>query len=76
MYYNYTIDAVQFDNLQQKLLSFDNRFRSDSTDENQLIFLGVAGNGKSIEINRRIRTIYPGSEEITIGRVYLDLEQA
>ncbi len=76
MYYNYTIDAVQFDNLQQKLLSFDNRFRSDSTDENPLIFLGVAGNGKSIEINRRIRTIYPGSEEITIGRVYLDLEQA
>ncbi|MBO5072866.1 MAG: hypothetical protein J6C32_07865, partial [Eubacterium sp.] len=52
------------------------RFYSDSPNEYPLLMLGVAGNGKSIEINRRINEILPGAGEFEFNRICFDLEDA
>ncbi len=54
LYYQYTVDAIQFETIQDQLKRFNARFYSDGPNEYPLLMLGVAGNGKSIEINRRI----------------------
>lgn len=76
LYYQYTVDHIQFEELQERLKKFNSRFCSDSPNEYPLFMLGVAGNGKSIEINRQIRNITSGESEFEIGKVYFDLEIA
>lgn len=55
LYYQYTVDSEQFKRMKIRLSEFDSRFSSSSPNEYPLLMLGVAGNGKSIDINRRIR---------------------
>lgn len=76
LYYNYTVDRIQFNELQERLRRFKYRFCSDSPNEYPLLILGVAGNGKSIEINKEIRGITEGDSEFECGRAYLELEEA
>lgn len=75
LYYQYTVDSLQFEALQERLRRFDSRFYSNSPNEYPLLMLGVAGNGKSIEINRRIRETYEEGK-FESGRAYFDLEDA
>lgn len=67
---------IQFEELKEKLKRFNSRFRSDSPNEYPLLMLGVAGNGKSIDVNKRIREITTGETEFERGRSYIDLEDA
>lgn len=76
LYYQYTVDLEQYQEIETRLENFNKRFYSDAQDEYPLLMLGVAGNGKSIEVNRRIREITDGETEFECGRVYLDLEIA
>lgn len=76
MYYQYTVDYIQFEELKNRLKRFNLRFQSDSPNEYPLLLLGVAGNGKSIEVNKRIREITSGETEYECGRSYIDLEDA
>lgn len=76
LYYRYTVDYIQFKELKNRLLRFKSRLYSDSPNEYPLLILGVAGNGKSIEVNRQIREVASGESDLELGRVYLDLEEA
>lgn len=76
LYYQYTVDFEQYKEIEARLKNFNKRFSSNMQDEYPLLMLGVAGNGKSIEINRRIREITDGESEFECGRAYLDLEVA
>lgn len=76
LYYQYTVDFEQFKEIHERLENFDSRFSSDLPSEYPLLMLGVAGNGKSIEVNRRIREITHGKTEFECGRAYFDLEDA
>lgn len=76
LYYQYTVDYIQFKTLKERLESFNARFCSNSPNEYPLLMLGVAGNGKSIEINRRIREIASAETEFESSRMYFDLEDA
>jgi len=76
LYYQYTVDHIQFEELQDRLKKFNSRFYSNSPNEYPLFMLGVAGNGKSIEINRQIRKITSGESEYEPEKVYFDLEDA
>lgn len=74
LYYQYTVDSIQFEELKNRLKRFNARFSSNAPDEYPLLLLGVAGNGKSIEINRRIQEIATG--ELECCKIYIDLENA
>lgn len=76
LYYQYTVDYMQFEELQKRLRRFNLRFCSDSPDEYPLLMLGVAGNGKSIDVNKRIREITAGESDFECGSSYIDLEDA
>lgn len=76
LYYQYTVDNIQFEALRERLKQFNNRFNSDSPNEYPLLMLGVAGNGKSIEVNRLIRKYTIGENEFELDRVYFDLEDS
>jgi hypothetical protein len=76
LYYKYTVDYIQFEELKNRLMRFRSRLCSNSPNEYPLLILGVAGNGKSIEINREIRELTNGESEVECGRAYLDLEEA
>lgn len=78
LYYQYTVDRIQFETLKEQLEKFDSRFYSDSPNEYPLLMLGVAGNGKSIEINRRIHEAMSeeSESEFNLGKAYFDLEDA
>lgn len=76
LYYQYTVDYIQFEELQDRLKNFNSRFYSDSPNEYPLFMLGVAGNGKSIEINRQIRNLTHGESEYEPGKICFDLEDA
>lgn len=47
LYYQYTVDNIQFEELKERLRTFNARFCSNSPNEYPLLMLGVAGNGKS-----------------------------
>lgn len=70
LYYQYTDDFFQFKKMQMRLEKFEENFSSSSPNNCPLIMLGVAGNGKSIEINRKTRNIE------SYKKVYLDLEES
>lgn len=76
LYYQYTVDYIQFDELKNRLVRFKTRLSSNSPNEYPLLMLGVAGNGKSIEVNKRIRELTLGESEFECGRAYMDLEEA
>lgn len=76
LYYQYTVDFEQFKEIKKRSNNFASRFSSDLPQEYPLLMLGVAGNGKSIEVNRRIRAMTCGKTEFECGRAYLDLENA
>lgn len=76
LYYQYTVDFMQFKELKNRLKEFNSRFCSDSPNEYPLLMLGVAGNGKSIEVNRLIREMTFGENEFECGKAYFDLEEA
>lgn len=76
LYYQYSVDFEQFNSLQKQLADFNARFESDLQNQYPLLILGVAGNGKSIEVNRRIREITSGNTEYECGRAYINLEDA
>lgn len=76
LYYQYTVDYIQFEELQNRLRQFNKRFKSNSPNEYPLLMLGVAGNGKSIEVNKRIRELTSGESDFECGRAYIDLEDA
>lgn len=76
LYYQYTVNNEQFKEAQARLEEFNSRFHSNSQNEYPLLMLGVAGNGKSIDVNRRIREVTAGEKEVECGRLYLDLEDA
>lgn len=76
LYYQYTMDSVQFRSIREMMKQFETRFCSDSPNEYPLLMLGVAGNGKSIEANRRIREVASSKNGNECGSIYLDLEQA
>lgn len=76
LYYNYTVDAIQFKELKSRLAQFESRLCSDSPNEYPLLMLGVAGNGKSIEVNRQLREMTSGEADFECGKVYLDLENS
>lgn len=76
MYYQYTIDFEEFVNTKERLQDFNSRFDSDAPHQYPLLMFGVAGNGKSIEVNRRI---YEKALDLSgngFGYVYIDLENA
>ena len=74
LYYQYTVSFEQFENAQKRLAEFDSRFKSDVIFQSPLLMLGVAGNGKSIEINRRIHEVNKVHGDLS--QVYIDLENA
>lgn len=74
LYYQYTTNQIQFKELKDRYERFVARFFSDSPNEYPLLMLGVAGNGKSIEVNRHIHEIISGTTEYESDKVYLDLE--
>lgn len=76
LYYQYTIDYEQFKSLQNRLKEFDSRFYSDLPYSFPLLMLGVAGNGKSIEVNRYIREAQAWESDSGCGKSYFDLEEA
>lgn len=76
MYYQYSVDVGQFRDIKAQLNDFNSRFLSDSPNQYPLIMLGVAGNGKSIEINKRIYKIHPERPKHVPGKIYIDLEEA
>lgn len=76
LYYQYTVDNVQFKSLKNQLSEFNKRFSSDKQHEYPLFMIGVAGNGKSIEINRKIREVTNGEYDFECGRAYFNLEDA
>ncbi len=76
LYYQYTVDYIQFETIKDRLKRFNSRFCSNSPNEYPLLMLGVAGNGKSIEINRRIREIKSETTEFDSSRMYFDLEDS
>ncbi len=76
LYYQYTVDYIQFESIKERLKRFNSRFYSNSPNEYPLLMLGVAGNGKSIEINRRIREIKSETTELDSSRMYFDLEDS
>ncbi len=76
LYYQYTVDHIQFKMIKEKSKIFNSRFRSNSPNEYPLLMLGVAGNGKSIEINRLIRQTKSEDFEFECGSVYFDLEES
>ena len=75
LYYQYTVDSIQFEAIQERLNRFNSRFYSNSPNEYPLLMLGVAGNGKSIEINRRIRETYEDAG-VEANSICFDLEDA
>lgn len=76
LYYQYTVDYIQFKVLKDRLEKFVSRLSSNSPNEYPLLMLGVAGNGKSIEINRQIYKLTYEQTEFGAGRMYFDLEDA
>lgn len=72
MHYQYSVDFEQFKIAKERLQDFNSRFNSDAPHQYPLLILGVAGNGKSIEINRRILSTYEKGFE----RIYIDLEDS
>lgn len=75
LYYQYTANKVQLASIKDRIKQFDLRFFSNARNEYPLLVLGVAGNGKSIEANRRIRDIKK-DYGIESNSVYFDLESA
>ena len=75
LYYQYTADYEQFKSAQSRLKKFNRRFFSDLPDESPLLILGVAGNGKSIEVTRRIWN-YTINSQTQMGNTYINLEYA
>lgn len=73
LYCNYTVNSEQFYHIKECSRKFFLRFNSDVPNEHPLYMLGVAGNGKSIEVNRRIREIIHDETKFESGRVYIDL---
>ncbi len=76
LFYQYTVDRIQFNDIKERFKKFNSRFSSNSPNEYPLLMLGVAGNGKSIEINRLIRSVTSGDNEFECDRAYFDLEDA
>lgn len=73
LYYQYAVDYIQFQELQARLQKFNARFCSDAPNEYPLFVIGVAGNGKSIELNRHIYEIISDKKGSSI---YFDLEKS
>lgn len=76
LYYEYSVDMERFKEAKGRLLEFNRRFQSDSTNESILLMIGVAGNGKTIEVNRRIREVTSGDSAFECCRAYIDLEES
>ena len=76
MYYQYTADQIQFKTIQNQYNEFNKRFASSAINQHPLLILGVAGNGKSIEINRRIRNLNSDVTNKECDGLYFDLESA
>lgn len=76
LYYKYTVDFEQYKLIKERLEEFNSRFGSNFPYEYPLLMLGVAGNGKSIEVNRRIREETDGESAFELRRAYFDLEYA
>lgn len=72
LYYEYTSDSIRFEMLKIRLERFNEKFESSLRSDCPLLMLGIAGNGKSIEINRQILTLISNSS----SKVYFDLETA
>lgn len=72
LYYEYTADFKRFKMLQSRLKNFNEKFDSDLRTDCPLLMIGIAGNGKSIEINRQILKLISKAS----CKLYFDLEFA
>ena len=73
LYYKYTSTKAQFESIQNRLKQFNSRFYSNSPNEYPLLMLGVAGNGKSVEVNWRIFDMN-SKQKFKYKSLYFDLE--
>ncbi|MBR1863603.1 MAG: hypothetical protein IJ806_05910 [Ruminococcus sp.] len=76
LYYQYTVDFEEYKYAKEQLVSFNERFISDVPNEFPLLMIGVAGNGKSIEINRKIRISIDQGISHKYQNIYIDLEDS
>lgn len=74
--YRYTSSQLQVQNIRDQLQYFDGQFKNDAQNGFPLLIFGVAGNGKSIEVIRRIRNLSEENIDFSIHNVYIDLETA
>ena len=74
LYYQYTVSRKKYNELKKQSEEFESRFFSDGINEYPLIMLGVAGNGKSIDVNRKIYDPYYSSDNNDFS--YIDLEES
>ena len=73
----YSVSEERFAIRKSNLTEFNKKFANNSENTSLLIITGVAGNGKSIEINRKIRNL-KGDNYIPkdSNYIYYDLEEA
>ena len=77
MFYQYTIDKEQYNTIKEHQQRFITKLSSSDEGDSLFLLLGVAGNGKTIEVNRIIRKKL-NSIPIDIREkayVYIDLEK-
>lgn len=76
LYYRYTSTNQQIEAIQNQMRIFNERFDGSSVNGYPILIFGVAGNGKSIETYRRIRSWSNENGDFECGKAYLDLESA
>lgn len=73
--YPYSVANERFNDLREKHMDFCKKFVSDSQNQSPLFIFGVAGNGKSIEVNLKIRNPKRNGISIPCDNIVLNLER-
>ena len=66
--------AEEFQNIKDEYEDFRNRMTSNKQNQSPLFILGVAGNGKSIEVNNALYNHFEHGE--SVNQVYIDFEDS
>lgn len=74
--YRYTSNQLQIQAIKDQLEYFDDKFKNNAKNGFPLLIFGVAGNGKSIEVIRKIRNLREENVGFETHSVYIDLETA
>jgi len=76
MEHAYSVSSDRFEEKRAKLEEFEKKLTSDAQFQSPLLIIGTAGNGKSIEVNYKIREPKRNNEAIPCNRILYNLEKS